>query len=218
MAQCWPPWHRASWHWNPQGHLCVAACPPHSVPGTALVLLHQRGPDVTTVGWTHACLCTAEPSQHAQTGGITQAVATELVTLSGVLWAPATCRERDQGCWRRGQETRSGLTRTAGCWLHHAAHCKPRLAIAHKALPCQAPLLQSQVLKKPSDCWADARVRDARERSRWGCRHCPPWLWGYTGWEAECHRERMGQLGRVPTPYPHICVAAVLKKILYLHI
>lgn len=52
------PWHRAGCHWNPQGHLCIAACPPFSVPCTALVLLHQCGPDVTTVGWTHVCPCT----------------------------------------------------------------------------------------------------------------------------------------------------------------
>lgn len=102
-----------------------------------------------------------------------QAVATELVTLSGVLWAPAPCRERHQGCWRRGRETRSGLTRTAGRWLHHAAHCKPQLAVAHKVLPCQAPLLHSQVLKKPSDRWADARDRDAREGTRWGMQALP---------------------------------------------
>lgn len=147
-----------------------------------------------------------------------QAGAMELGMVSGLLWAPAPCRERDQGCWSTGQETRSGLTRTAGHWLHHGAYCRPWLAIDHKALPCQASLLLSQVLEKPSDRWADARDRAAKEGTHPGCRHCPPWLWGFTGREAECHRERMGQLGRVPTPYPHICVAAVLKKILYLHI
>lgn len=138
-------WHRAGWHRNRQGHLCTAACPPFIVPGSALVLFHQCGPDdhsdVTTM--TECAHALQSPSSMHRLGVSPegQTGATELGTLSGVLRAPAPCRERDQGCWRREQETRSGLTRTAGHWLHHAAHRKPWLAIDHKALPWQASLL-----------------------------------------------------------------------------
>lgn len=154
------PWHRAGWHWNPQEHLCTGACLPFSVPGTALVLLHQCDPDVTTVGWPHACSAWLQSPACMHRRGLSpegQAEATELGTLSGVLWAPTPCRERDQSCWRRRQETTSGLTRTAGQWLHYAAYCKPWLAIDHKALPGQASLLLSKLLEKPSDHWANAR-------------------------------------------------------------
>lgn len=199
----------------------------------------QHSPDATAMGWSRAPSlgtmgCTPEPGQQAQPWGATSRsgcgrgagdIIWGVLGSSTPATAPGSCSlQLPLGRWHilsrearaaGGEDTEPGsrLAGTLGCRLHRAALCQPRRAMAHEALPHQAPLLQPQTLEKPPARPAGCKGWAAGEGTHERTQALPSVAVG----KAERRRERTGGSWTELPPHIHVCSCSFY-KILYLHI